>query len=98
MRTHVHQVGEVIPLCPLGVNRGQGGGLAWGTKSRQLVAVVQVKMAPATAPYTRLGQAGRRVETGRTTAADSVARATAVMMVGDWLTGGWLTLLVRPAR
>ena len=63
-----------------------------------MVAVVQVKMAAATAPYTRLGQAGSRTETRSTAAADSVARATAVMMVGDWLTGGWLTLLVRPAR
>ncbi|KAG9348776.1 hypothetical protein JZ751_029093 [Albula glossodonta] len=32
------------------------------------------------------------------TATDKVTRQTAAMMVGDWLTGGELTLLVRPAR
>lgn len=64
----------------------------------QLVASVQMKMAPATMLYTRLGQACRKMDTGTATVDDSVTRVTAVMMVGDWLTGGWLTLLVSPAR
>ena len=29
---------------------------------------------------------------------ERVTRLTAVIMVGDWLTGGRLTLLVRPAK
>lgn len=64
----------------------------------QLVARVQMKMAPATALYTTLGQACRKTDTGRATVEETVTSATTVRMVGDWLTGGWLTLLVRPAR
>ena len=64
----------------------------------QLVASVQMKMAPATVLYTRLGQACRKTDTGTATVEEMVTRVTTVKMVGDWLTGGWLTLLVNPAR
>lgn len=64
----------------------------------QLVARVQRKMAPATMLQTRLGQACRKMETGTATAEEKVTRVTAVKMVGDWFTGGWLTLLVSPAK
>lgn len=64
----------------------------------QLVAIVQIKMAPATALYTRLGQACRKMEMGTATAEEMVTTVTTVRMVGDWLTGGWLTLLVSPAK
>ncbi len=49
----------------------------------QLVARVQMKMAPATVLYTKLGHACRKMDTGTATAEDRVTKVTTVMMVGD---------------